>query len=670
MKPSLCLNMIVRNESARILRCISSVAPYIQSYSIFDTGSTDGTTNIIRDYFDEIGIKGHVHFGTFTDFSQARNEAFRYAKDDNGQDGAIWSQFALLMDADMELVVESPHGLMSLDKTALSYSMVQKGGVISYHNTRIVNLERVRHDPYVGVTHEYLDVHSTSLIGGAFFLDHADGANRVNKATRDIRLLLKGLDEEPDNGRYMFYLANSYKDAGQVDLAAAMYQRRIDKGGWNEETHAAMMGLAFAEKDGCNFGGFVDAMIQAHNFRPERAEPLYELAKAYRDRNQQRAGLVFAKAGLNIKRPNDLLFVNDYVYSHGLRYEFSILGYYADEDRDRAFEVTDDLALDPECPWSERAGAKTNLFWYLKPLSTYCPSFRPTKLDFIPPSGYTAMNPSIEVCNEKITCNIRCVNYRMDEHGRYMIGPKDCSEAPIDTRNFLVQLREDFRPWPNPHGTEIIWDRPEPQFPQVTGLEDIRLYRVKGNLCFSACIREQEATGMPQQVRGVIEDGEVVSWAKMSAADVCEKNWMPIQNNSQDFVYRLDTIAHTWDLTAPRGVTKTDSKLYVSEISGGSQAIPFKNGYIAVVHEASTDPTNNKRTYWHRFAWFTKDMELKRLSLPFVFFDKQIEFCCGLAYHPDRNSLIISFGVRDAEAWVAKVAVEEVARMCWKFHEA
>lgn len=666
MKPSLCLNMIVRNENDRILRCLSSALPYIKSYSILDTGSTDGTTDTIRAFFDDKGINGHIHFGEFKDFSQARNEAFRYAKDDNGQDGAEWCQFALLVDADMQLVVESDHGLLSLDPTVHSYSMVQKGGDISYHNTRILNLERVRHDPYVGVTHEYVDVPSLALIGGAYFLDHADGSNRVNKADRDIKLLEYGLVEEPDNGRYMFYLANSYRDAGHHDRASAMYQKRIDAGGWNEETHAAMMGLAFSEKESLNFGGFIDAMIQAHNFRPERAEPLYELAKAYRERNQQRAGLLFAKAGLNIQRPNDLLFVNDYVYSHGLRYEYSVLGFYDEAERARSFEVTDDLALDPTCPAPQRSSARTNLFWYLKPLSTYCTSFRPTKLDFTPPPGYTAMNPSVEECNGKITCNVRCVNYRMDEHGRYMIGPKDCNEAPIDTRNFLLHLHDDLS---SGSWAETIWDRPAPLFPQVTGLEDIRLYRVKGHLCFSACIREQEATGMPQQIRGVIENGKVVSWAKMSEATACEKNWMPI-GTKQDFVYRLDTIIHKWDLDGPRVVTKSPCPVYCGEISGGSQAIPFKNGYIAVVHEASVDPTNNKRTYWHRFAWFNKDMDLRRVSLPFVFFDRQIEFCCGLAYHPDRNSLIISFGVRDAEAWVAKVSIEEVARMCWKFHEA
>ena len=355
MKPSLCLNMIVKDENDRIIRCLQSAAPYIKAYSILDTGSTDGTTDTIRAFFDDKGIKGHVHFGEFRNFSQARNEAFLHARDDNGQDGAAWCQFALLMDADMEFVVDDIHELLNLNALGLSYDMMQKAGPTSYANRRLLNMEWGKPNPYVGVTHEYLDVQSAGMIKGARFVDHADGANRPNKFIRDIALLEQGLKDEPVNARYMYYLANSYRDAGQLDLASAMYQKRINFGGWDEEAHSAMMNLGFCEKDALNFSGFVDAMIQAYNFRPQRVEPLYELAKAYRERSQQRAGLVFAKSGLNIKRPNDLLFVNDYVYEHGLRYEYSILGYYDEAERSRAFEVTDDLSLDPTCPADVRA---------------------------------------------------------------------------------------------------------------------------------------------------------------------------------------------------------------------------------------------------------------------------------------------------------------------------
>ena len=51
---SLCLNMIVRNESKIITRLLTSVLPIIDTYVICDTGSTDDTVSIIKDFFNSI----------------------------------------------------------------------------------------------------------------------------------------------------------------------------------------------------------------------------------------------------------------------------------------------------------------------------------------------------------------------------------------------------------------------------------------------------------------------------------------------------------------------------------------------------------------------------------------------------------------------------------------
>ena len=55
-KNSVCLNMIVKNESKVILRCLESVKDIVDYWVIVDTGSTDGTQIIIQDYLK--GIPG------------------------------------------------------------------------------------------------------------------------------------------------------------------------------------------------------------------------------------------------------------------------------------------------------------------------------------------------------------------------------------------------------------------------------------------------------------------------------------------------------------------------------------------------------------------------------------------------------------------------------------
>ena len=59
-QPTLCLNMIVKNESKIITRLFDSDSSIIDSYCICDTGSTDDTIKIITEYFEKKNIPGKV----------------------------------------------------------------------------------------------------------------------------------------------------------------------------------------------------------------------------------------------------------------------------------------------------------------------------------------------------------------------------------------------------------------------------------------------------------------------------------------------------------------------------------------------------------------------------------------------------------------------------------
>lgn len=672
MKPSLCLNMIVKNEAARIDRCLNSIFPYVKAAYIYDTGSTDGTIDKIRAASAEHDVPTIILAGEFVSFGFARNVAWQFAKEKNGQEGRSFCQFALMMDADMEFVDDGDAipELMALDANAASYDMMQKGGSISYANRRIVNLNVAKDDLYAGSTHEYIDVPANGMIKSARFIDHADGSNRVEKYPRDEKLLLADLNKDPNNARAMFYLANTYRDWGKFEQAANWYQRRIEAGGWDEEVHAAMMALAHCHNALGDKEKFVAKLVEAYSFRPQRAEPLYDLAKHYRESNHPAAALIYTKAGVDKPRPDDVLFVNDYVYSHGLRYEHSVVGFYDEVERPRAFELTNSLALDPDCPTAARLSSRSNLYWYTRPIADYCPSFKPVKLDYHDADGYQPLNPSIEVFEDTITCNLRLVNYRIDENGRYVI--LDGGE-PIRTRNMLFNLDPgSLLPLDQ---TELLWDRPEAKWNMVMGLEDIRLWRYQSELHFTATVREMSAAGVCQIGMGrIIHDDKDPNFARVADFEIIsdettyEKNWMPMPPEPYgypQFMYRCDVVKKA---DPRRTTTKTPVDVAVGEISGSSQLIPFRGGLIGIVHEASTGP-DGKRTYWHRFAWWDYNNKLRRLSVPFVFFSRQIEFCAGLAMHPNKTDFIISFGVRDAEAWLATVDATEVSGLLWKFYE-
>lgn len=363
----LCLNMIVRNEAANIERCLSSVADHIACWVIGDTGSTDGTQDRIRSFFNGRGIPGELHEFPFHNFEQARNTALEYA-----YASRLSYDYLLFCDADMELVVEEPGFCAGL--IAPGYLVLQRAGSLSYWNTRLV--QRGTGARYHGVTHEYLEVPGDQpRLSGIWYKDHASGSSRVDKFERDIRLLSEALRQDPSSTRYWFYLAQSYRDAGRMQEAAAAYAKRAEMGGWEEETWYARWQYARCQRALGDEAGFVGTALAAYNQRPWRAETLCDLAQYYRERGMHHASLMFSEPGLSLGLPTDILFVDHLAHTVKLKEEFSIAAFYSHDPAKRSLghDVCDWLSLNPAVPKPSRDLARSNLFFYVEPLAGLTP---------------------------------------------------------------------------------------------------------------------------------------------------------------------------------------------------------------------------------------------------------------------------------------------------------
>jgi glycosyltransferase involved in cell wall biosynthesis len=660
----LCLNSIVKNESARILRMLESVAPHISCYVIADTGSTDGTPDMIKKFFEAAHIPGELVHCKFEDFSQARNVALFAAQKSN----LAWD-YAMLCDADMEFKVYDEKWIEFL-KDAPAYDMYQVAGTLHYQNRRFV--KRGEHNGYRGVTHEYLDVATGGCVPQekAFFLDYADGANRPDKFKRDIRLLKKGLEDEPTNERYMYYLAQSYRDAGKADKAVKWYQRRIAAGGWDEEVWSAMYCLAHALKDLGDEAGFIRKMLDAYNYRPSRAEPLYDLAHWYRERGENATGLLFAETGIQIPTSKDALFVNDFVYTAGCLEEYAIMAFYVPHKRTAGYKVNNMLSLKRMAYTGSRELARVNMYHYFVPLKDLCKSFTWKPLAFIPPKDYVAMNPSIAAnpTTGQLHVVVRNVNYRIDDQGRYLIRATDGTSNgtnPIHTRNFLAILDENLEIVPDSI-SEIRppVDLPKPLFDLVIGFEDCRLYTVDGAFWVSATMRELTPEGYCEIVRARINHlppVQVFDEMTRMKRRGHEKNWMPVADGQHHFMYRCDELV---DGTG-ESLIKHDAVIDVGALAGGSQLIPMADGWLAVVHEATLIPGQQTRFYSHRFVAFDKSFVLKKVTAPFYLHEKGIEYVSGLALSSDKTKLILSYGFKDCEARIATVDVKELETFLW-----
>ena len=142
--PTLCLNMIVKNEEKIILRLITSVLPIIDTYCICDTGCTDSTIEIIETFFKSKNISGKIVREPFQNFEYNRNFALNSCDDS--------ADYILLLDADMNLKIGDFNKKILLNFDTIN--ILQGSDDFYYANSRIIKNDK-KHK-YIGVTHEYL----------------------------------------------------------------------------------------------------------------------------------------------------------------------------------------------------------------------------------------------------------------------------------------------------------------------------------------------------------------------------------------------------------------------------------------------------------------------------------------------------------------------------------
>lgn len=307
--PRICLNMIVRNEAHIVHEVLDTVAPYITFWVIVDTGSHDGTQDAVRAHMNRLGIPGELHERPWRDFGANRSEALKLAQ---GHADYIW-----VIDAD-DTVVGTPDftGL-----TADAYTLrLGDGPDFTYWRRQLFRDGMPWR--YEGVLHEYATCpgeFTESRIEGDYFVH----SRRLGARSRDPQtsahdrdLLLAVLELKPDDARSAFYLAQNFFDLGDYASSRHWYARRVQMGGWDEETYCAMVRLAdsMARLDE-PWPDVQEAYLQAWEYRPSRAEPLHAIAFHYRTTQRYQPGHLFAQRAAAIPLPDgDSLFVATDVY--------------------------------------------------------------------------------------------------------------------------------------------------------------------------------------------------------------------------------------------------------------------------------------------------------------------------------------------------------------------
>jgi tetratricopeptide (TPR) repeat protein len=625
--PSLVLNMIVKNESKNIIRLFESVLPIIDGVCICDTGSTDNTMELIENFCKEKSIFCKIVEDEFKNFEYSRNVALNACRG--------LSDYILLMDADMVLEIKK------FDKSKITeyddYMILQGNTSFYYYNKRII--KNNDNYEYVGVTHEYIGnkrhVNTKKLLLNELFIkDIGDGGCKTNKFERDAMLLEEGIKQDPQNIRYHFYLANTYRDLEKNDLAIKYYKKRIKLKNWEQEVWESYYQIGLIHLKTNKKEEAINYFIDGIKILPYRLENIYELIKHYRIVGEHEKCEYYYNIVKFVQTKNknidDYLFLRKDVYTYLIDYEYIIFSYYL-KNKNIQKELIN--VLNHTKNMAEINCVLSNLKFYplilkQKNKVIFTDTIKINEDEYRSSSSSIIKDPK----ENGYIMNIRYVNYYIEDNQSYKI------INGIKTLNKFVQLNNDFEIQYEKildyYNKEEIKEAVEGRY-FYKGLEDLKIYNFHDDVYFIG-------TSITKENKVMVGTG-IYNHSSIESKNLscffnyqdCEKNW--VYTTYQD---KLAIIYKWYPLIISQEVEDRIELLLekptpnIFRFARGSTCeASFNNERWFVLHYVSHE---NKRHYYHMIVVLDKDHNVLRHTSLFTFEEKKIEYCLGLVVEKDR----------------------------------
>ena len=608
---------IIKNEEKIIERCLSSILGLIDGICITDTGSTDNTVSIVNDFFKELKIPGKLYHDNWENFGHNRTNSFlnaqQYCKELNWD---LDKTYGLLLDADMKLIINN------FNKNELNmngYNIIQSSSKLEYYNTRFVKMSY--NWKCIGVTHEYWNGDNLGLLSKdkIYIDDIGDGGSKSNKISRDIKLLEQGIKDEPNNGRYYFYLAQSYKDNGEYKKAIQHYKIRIKIGGWYEEVWYSHYMISLCHLVLKNIEKFEQWSLKAYNYNKNRSEPIYELVKYFREQSQHYKAYHYYLIGKSIPYPkDDILFIKKNVYDYCFEWEYTILQYY----------------IFPK----ERLNGLKNIINYYNHHS-YNINLTFNNIEYYMPkliddgsyfslnlnennSEFHASSISLLKLDDNILANIRFVDYKI-KNGLYCY-----KNGKVKNKNAYIILNNNLEPVSDIYFIKDKLTDLTSKDTFIQGLEDVRLYLNNDKIYYTAITAEYSYNDKIRIIKGEYnykEDNLINNICIIPPTETaCEKNWVTIQDK---FIYKWYPLQIGILKNNKLEIIYTkDMPKFFNKYRGSTNAFEYNNEFWFITHGIMNC---SPRKYFHQIVILDKDYNLIKYSIPFYFEKLAIEYCLG-----------------------------------------
>jgi len=334
-KPTICLNMIVKDEAHIILQTLENICSYIpfSYWVICDTGSSDNTKELIIEFFENKRIEGDLLEDTWVDFAHNRSRALEYAY---GK-----TDYIFIFDADDEIVGNCK---LPLQYTFDIYNF-KFGPNLVYHRPLLINNKKKW--CFKGVLHEYLEPLdkpvTLTTIDGDYYVKSGRLGNRnknPNKYIDDANILKDAHFNTLETDyhlacRYAFYCAQSYRDAGPdySDQAIEWYKKCLTLKMWVQEQFVSCLRIGelyMAKKDTEQALTYFLKTVEYDN---QRLEGIDNALHILRNNNQHLLVNALYHKYKHYRNFNlaDKLFIIKSVYQDSLEFHNSISAYYVND---------------------------------------------------------------------------------------------------------------------------------------------------------------------------------------------------------------------------------------------------------------------------------------------------------------------------------------------------
>jgi glycosyltransferase involved in cell wall biosynthesis len=291
--------MIVKNEEAVLARCLDSVREAVDEIIIVDTGSSDRTREIAREFTPYV-----FDFAWREDFSAARNFAFDQAT----MDYQMW------LDADDVMPPDSLAKLLALKEaldsgvdmvTMFYHTAFDENGNPIHTSNRERLLKRARGFRWQDPVHECIPL-SGNIVRSDIVIEHRK-VRTTEDADRNLRIYQRLVDEGAAlSPRQQYYYARELRDHGRWAEAAARFVEFLDGGqGWSEDNIAACHALGLCYKALGDDQRAMDAFGRSFRYGTPRAEVLCEIGYYHKAKGNLRVAAAWFTAVLALEHQHN-----------------------------------------------------------------------------------------------------------------------------------------------------------------------------------------------------------------------------------------------------------------------------------------------------------------------------------------------------------------------------